>query len=276
MIKCSYYQDDLLLDGNICDQIKPLRLNCAGYAVRDKERGYSQIRRDYYLQLVDTGEIGFGGDNLPLFERQFIIHSPQTKVTYVFNDDPLSYYWIHFTGKDVDQILEESSLECDRIYSISDYGMNKVIQVFQRIFDEFMLCRSGYESMLSAGCRELLVQLHRGVVDVEQGISRRRFDGCIRYIHNNCTEDISVPMLAEREMMSISHFRALFRKAFACSPYEYLMKVRINKATYYLLESDMRIGEIAEICGFADQMYFSRVFAKRCGMSPSDYRRNYR
>ena len=276
MLNCSYYQDDILLDGNICDHQKPLRVNCAGYAVRDKEHGHSQVRRDYYLQLVDTGTMALGRENIPFSEGQFIIHSPNTEVSYVFNEDPLSYYWIHFTGRDVEQILNESGISCNRIYRISERGMHKVTQVFQSVFDEFMLRRPAYESMLSARCRELLVQLHRGAEEAEQGYLRHRFDGCIRFIHNNSSENISVAALAKQEMMSVSHFRALFREAFGCSPYEYLMKVRLSKASSYLLESNMRIGEIAALCGFPDQLYFSRLFSKRYGMSPSVYRQKYR
>jgi AraC-like DNA-binding protein len=276
MINCSYYQDDILLDGNICDLEKSLRVNCAGYAVRDQEYGRSQVRQDFYLQLVDTGTMLLGQEKVPFSESHFIIHSPQTEVTYIFNDEPLSYYWIHFTGKDARKILEETGLRCDRIYKISERGMNKAIQAFQAIFDEFMLRRPSYASMLSADCHALLVQLYRGAEEAEQGYLRNRFDGCIRFIHNNSAENISIAMLAKQEMLSVSHFRALFREAFGCSPYEYLMKVRMNKATSYLLESNMRIGEIAALCGFSDQLYFSRLFARRYGISPTAYRNKYR
>ena len=276
MINCSYYQDDILLDGNICDLEKSLRVNCAGYAVRDQEYGRSQVRQDFYLQLVDTGTMLLGQEKVPFSESHFIIHSPQTEVTYIFNDEPLSYYWIHFTGKDARKILEETGLRCDRIYKISERGMNKAIQAFQAIFDEFMLRRPSYASMLSADCHALLVQLYRGAAEAEQGYLRNRFDGCIRFIHNNSAENISIAILAKQEMLSVSHFRALFREAFGCSPYEYLMKVRMNKATSYLLESNMRIGEIAALCGFSDQLYFSRLVARRYGISPTAYRNKYR
>jgi AraC-like DNA-binding protein len=139
-----------------------------------------------------------------------------------------------------------------------------------------MLRRPSYASMLSADCHALLVQLYRGAEEAEQGYLRNRFDGCIRFIHNNSAENISIAMLAKQEMLSVSHFRALFREAFGCSPYEYLMKVRMNKATSYLLESNMRIGEIAALCGFSDQLYFSRLFARRYGISPTAYRNKYR
>ena len=276
MINCSYYQDDILLDGNICDLEKSLRVNCAGYAVRDQEYGRSQVRQDFYLQLVDTGTMLLGQEKVPFSESHFIIHSPQTEVTYIFNDEPLSYYWIHFTGKDARKILEETGLRCDRIYKISERGMNKAIQAFQAMFDEFMLRRPSYASMLSADCHALLVQLYRGAEEAEQGYLRNRFDGCIRFIHNNSAENISIAMLAKQEMLSVSHFRALFREAFGCSPYEYLMKVRMSKATSYLLESNMRIGEIAALCGFSDQLYFSRLFARRYGISPTAYRNKNR
>ena len=50
----------------------------------------------------------------------------------------------------------------------------------------------------------------------------------------------------------------------------------MNHAKRYLAESDERLREIAQRVGYKDEFYFSRIFKKKVGMSPSEYARNSR
>ena len=55
-----------------------------------------------------------------------------------------------------------------------------------------------------------------------------------------------------------------------------LTEARVRRAMDLLLYSDFTVAEIAELCGYADQNYFSRIFKKYASMSPSEYRpRNF-
>ncbi len=57
------------------------------------------------------------------------------------------------------------------------------------------------------------------------------------------------------------------------SPSDYLNRLRIERAKALLLENMfLTVREIAEITGYADQLYFSKVFKKETGMTPSDFR----
>ena len=59
------------------------------------------------------------------------------------------------------------------------------------------------------------------------------------------------------------------------TPLEYLTQIRIEQAKSYLINSNIySISEIADMCGFSDQYYFSRVFKKTVGVSPRDYKKN--
>jgi AraC-like DNA-binding protein len=67
---------------------------------------------------------------------------------------------------------------------------------------------------------------------------------------------------------SPEHARREFRAATGCSPLAYLTSLRIHEAQR-LLGSGTRVGEVAERVGIPDPYYFSRVFSRRVGMSPS-------
>ena len=71
---------------------------------------------------------------------------------------------------------------------------------------------------------------------------------------------------------SETHMIRRFREEFGCTPYEYLMRQRIETAQRLLACSRKSIKEIAALLGFSDQYYFSGCFRARTGMSPSRYR----
>ncbi|MNH45343.1 HTH-type transcriptional activator Btr [compost metagenome] len=58
-------------------------------------------------------------------------------------------------------------------------------------------------------------------------------------------------------------------------PAEYLLNYRINRAQKILFTSDVPVQQIAETVGIADPFYFSRVFKKQVGISPTEYREKF-
>lgn len=57
------------------------------------------------------------------------------------------------------------------------------------------------------------------------------------------------------------------------SPAQYILSLRMVNAQSLLENTDYKIGEIAEIVGYDNQLYFSRVFRKEYGVSPAQYRK---
>jgi len=84
---------------------------------------------------------------------------------------------------------------------------------------------------------------------------------------------LSVEQAAEAANLSPTHLRRLFRQHRGITPGQYLRSLRLEKAKNLLTESNCSVQEIARACGFDDAYYFSRLFHKEVGVSPSDYRR---
>lgn len=82
-----------------------------------------------------------------------------------------------------------------------------------------------------------------------------------------------VPDLAERVEVSVGYLTRLFQKFVGVSPGRYLTQFRIAHAKQFLLENEMSISMIADLCGFSSANYFSKVFRQEVGISPSDYLR---
>ena len=98
----------------------------------------------------------------------------------------------------------------------------------------------------------------------------------IEFIDKNFAESITLDQMAARSHVSRRHFFRLFEQAVGQPPMEYLKQVRLQKAAEMLLTSDSNVTEVAFACGFNDSNYFSSVYHKEFGMSPSQFKRQGR
>lgn len=104
-----------------------------------------------------------------------------------------------------------------------------------------------------------------------------RYDGQVQAacldIADRLSTDITLDSVGSRLGLSGDHLSKLFKKATGLSFAEYLTAARMRRAVELLADPSVRIGDVADLCGYADQRYFSTVFKKRVGESPSEYRR---
>ena len=95
------------------------------------------------------------------------------------------------------------------------------------------------------------------------------------YIEKNYYNPIKIDTLAQNLHMSRNHLYSLFKQEYLVSPQEFLISYRIEKAKKLLVNKQIHtsIKEIALSVGFENPLYFSRLFHKRTGMSPSEFRK---
>ncbi|AMA72398.1 helix-turn-helix domain-containing protein [Aneurinibacillus thermoaerophilus] len=94
----------------------------------------------------------------------------------------------------------------------------------------------------------------------------------IRYMKENLRKKISLEDIAQYCCLSKYHLSHLFKKEIGVSVIDFLNKIRIEKAIYYLETTDLSIQQIADKVGFPDANYFSRTFKKYTQHSPTKYR----
>lgn len=87
---------------------------------------------------------------------------------------------------------------------------------------------------------------------------------------------LNVATLGERCGCHPDHLTRLSRKHWGQSLVEWLSDRRLERARELLSEPNLRISEVAHRCGFKDALYFSRLFRRRCGCSPSQFRHQLR
>ena len=88
-------------------------------------------------------------------------------------------------------------------------------------------------------------------------------------IQENFRQELSVEELAESIDMSVSYFRRLFHEAYGCSPMQYIINLRIENARDLLLSGEVNVTEAARLSGFEDIYYFSTLFKRKTGSTPT-------
>lgn len=74
--------------------------------------------------------------------------------------------------------------------------------------------------------------------------------------------------------MTYNWFIRCFKDFTGSSPQAYLTDMRIEQAKDLLSNTSFQIAEIAELVGYSDPLYFSRIFKKKTGYSPNEYKKN--
>ena len=96
----------------------------------------------------------------------------------------------------------------------------------------------------------------------------------VAYIEKNYCNAISLADLAHMTGYSERQFHRLFQSAFSMAPSMYITNLRLQRAQLLLKNSGQPIGEISWSCGYSDQNYFSRIFKKYTGLTPTEYKQN--
>jgi AraC-like DNA-binding protein len=108
--------------------------------------------------------------------------------------------------------------------------------------------------------------------EISEGLPPYQLKYVTEYIDAHLAEDISLSQLANQVKLSQSHFSSLFRKSTGLSPYQFLIKQRVNSAKELLLMGDLPIIDVAIAVGFYDQSHLTRHMRRLLGVSPRQIR----
>lgn len=130
-----------------------------------------------------------------------------------------------------------------------------------------------YELSRSEGARTLATSSY-AKVDVES--DSRRVLKVKNYINKNYMEEIRLNALADLAGMSSSAFSRFFKLHTGKNLSDYIIEIRLGFASRALVDTSRSISEISFDCGFNNLSNFNRIFKKKKGCSPSEFRENYR
>ena len=237
-------------------------------------------RVDWQLVYISAGKGHFilDGHDVVVPAGNMVLYQPKHEQHYYFLGEDKSQYWfVHFTGREVKNILKHYEIPIDG-YIIRTGLSYEYEDLFRKMRDELNECAWGYEEILNYHLRELFITMNRRIhepVPKIAGFVQNEIDHAKDYFREHYNEQISIEQYAASRNMSTSWFNKCFRSAVGESPMRYILLLRIRNAQILLETTDGTISEIAQIVGYENPMYFSRLFRKEKGLSPSKYRKSF-
>ncbi|MGL6173912.1 MAG: AraC family transcriptional regulator [Cellulosilyticaceae bacterium] len=265
-------------DENLECRDKRLSINSVGYyQMKTRNIGLtlrSEGRADYQIIYIAKGKGYFilDGKEKEIEEGNIIFYRPGQMQQYSYSyKDQSEIYWIHFTGYEVEHYLRELKFGENQVYEV---GFSKeYTELWNRIIAEIQVKRLCYESIVEGTLLQLLGMMGRNIYEEAQNTTRGYIQQIIEEIHKSNYNPLMIKEYAKQCNMSVCWFINSFKQFTGMTPQQYIIQMKINKAKGLLVDTQLNIGEIADILGFQNAFYFSRVFKKATGVSPKEWRK---
>lgn len=237
-------------------------------------RNHYQGRDDYQLLYVARGQAHFliAGEERVITAGHLVLYRPHEEQAYrYYAAEKAQVYWLHFTGSDAAACAADTP-------SVQYVGVGKACErLFDRIVEELQLKRDGYEELTTLYLREMLLIARRGWQDGTQAAGDMRAEVRLAqaYFAEHYREALDIGAYAATRHISTGWFIRHFRQQTGVTPLQYILRLRIESAQELLAHSDCRVAQIAQIVGYDNPLYFSRLFRQQTGLPPSAYRRQY-
>ena len=241
------------------------------------ERG--RILEEYQLIYLLEGNGWFESKPsglIPLASESIVLIVPGLWHRYKpLEDSPWRTYWVGFGGAFTKRLIGNVGITQKTPTQLIGY-QEDVLKCFQDIIVLAQHELSGYQQVMAGEVVKLL-----GLVRALQ--QRAIFHGTntdaliqsaksllIQAPPEHALEDI-----ANELNMGYSKFRRLFKNYTGISPGKFQLQHRIARASQLLQYSELSIAEVAYRCGFDTPQYFTRIYKRKTGTSPSKYRRQF-
>lgn len=268
---------------DIKDKSKPLIVtSCGTYHLYTRPKlptWRPKGRRDFQLLYIASGKahFHFDGKEQIVTAGHMVLYRPKEPQKYeYYGEDQTEVYWVHFTGGNVTNILRSYGITDDKKVFYCGSGLDYK-NLFRSMINELQMCKENYAEMLEMYLRQIFIMLKRYFVDslkTDNAHVIEEIDKATLYFNEHYSEEISIEEYAQNNHFSVSWFIRNFKHCTGSTPMQYILSKRIYNAEILLHDSTYNVTEIAEIVGYDNPLYFSRIFKKVKGLSPSEYRKN--
>ena len=151
-------------------------------------------------------------------------------------------------------------------------GMDFLRDKFEKIFKLWQMKNPGYYESCMMLFYEIIreIKLHKRKYLPSDKLFRLE-ESYAYLLENYRSKSFDYKALADCSGLGYSYFSELFSSAYGTSPVKLVTRLRLDFAKELLISARYKIGEIAELCGFENVYYFSKVFKDNVGVSPKKY-----
>lgn len=236
-------------------------------------------RLDFQLLYVASGKTHFyfeEGKDTVVSAGNMVLYRPKEPQKYVYyGSEQAEVYWVHFTGSNVRNILKSYGITND-MRVIPAGTLLEYSRIFKQMIQELQQCRAGYEELLAMLLRQIFIIINRQLTKestLKSDYLDTEMELALEYFSTNYNKELNVEDYAASRGMSVSWFIRTFKQYAGTTPMQYIVALRITNAQMLLETTNYNVTEIGNFVGYDNPLYFSRIFKKQKGFSPSEYRK---
>lgn len=274
-----------------------LMLN-VGYAIHKGDWNFSNINSPFtriYLVTEGSATVEFGEAKYQLSPGHMYMIPPFTTHTDI-SESVFNHYYVHIyeeikEGEDMmsayDFPFEIESRDIDRMLFECLVQSNETMTLKSsdpKMYDnehsliecvKFNRRRPLDVRLESLGIISQLIGRFIKFAHPKYNVTDARIKQALKTANSRICEPIRVEDLAKDACMSPGHFIRLFKEELGCTPTQFLINRKMMKAKLMLASESIMTKEIAYRLGYEDVSYFTRLFKKHVGITPSLYRQTY-
>ncbi len=180
-----------------------------------------------------------------------------------------------FTTSELGVLLSDQQLRDMPQFEDADLTSAAVL-----VLEALRLGGAGSDVMFESLARVFLVKLVQAYGDerseeiaFSKSFTARHYKRVLDYIAASFGQPITIEDIAKEAGISASHFSRLFKQVIGDTPYQFLMRYRVERASEMLSDATRPLIDIALACGFSDQPHFTRTFKQVRGETPNAWRK---
>lgn len=229
------------------------------------------------LLTVEEGDVCLTAD-----EQVFHLHAGQTALIA-----PMEFHRV-WSESNTPPVLTIFSFYADnfpipssRIFSLENpEELRQILTLFHIgfLFNDIYIC--GIKDSLAAQKAAKALELYLLTLLLQHPLkpqpatrSGQNFSQLVTFLHNNISRSLRTKDIAEQCAMSVSTVNQTFNKYAGVGILHYFNQLKVNSAIT-MLENGKSVQEVAEVLGFVNQSYFSTVFRRFTGRTPSEYKKS--
>lgn len=232
----------------------------------------------HFILLVvrSHGSFDIGSEHFSVEPPQIIILAPHTPNYYGNPDGDYIDDWLHF-DTDEPKLIERLNAISNHPFSVEDTNIFSFcirhilleLSFGQPDFkDENM--RALFTFLLnSLSTAHATFQSHANITSLENQLKQLHLE-----ISNSLEQKHSIARCAKQLNISESYFQLIYKRLFGVSFQQDLILMRVTRARFILSTSNLSLSQIAEFCGYNNEVHFYRQFKKLTGVTPAQYRKH--